>query len=215
LEKEQHLYSPDVTVEFNKTAYNNEELFSQWIDKKFTSAVADMSDVLLVMDVASFHKTDHIKQRLKKLKITLALIPPGLTSFLQPLDTAVNAPIKLWLQEFTNAYITEKERQKPGMKWSVSDRRIMTTWTVAQAVRRLEERDDLVQRAFIQTRISIRPDGTQDYLIKIKDITKTQISWTGWERVEDTTVGDISESFGELPVTDLEEVDEFVTTDSS
>ena len=91
----------------------------------------------------------------------------------------------------------------------------MTTWTVAQAVRRLEERDDLVWRAFLQTGISIRPDRTQDYLIKIKDITKTQISWTGWERVEDTTVGDISESFGELPVTDLEEVDEFVTTDSS
>jgi hypothetical protein len=68
-----------------------------------------MSDVLLVMDVASFHKTDHIKQRLKELKITLALIPRGLTSFLQPLDTAVNAPIKLWLQEFTDAYITEKE----------------------------------------------------------------------------------------------------------
>ena len=91
----------------------------------------------------------------------------------------------------------------------------MTTWTVAQAVRRLEERDDLVRRAFLQTGISIRPDGTQDYLIKIKDITKTQISWTGWERMKDTTVGDISESFGELPVTDLEEVDEFVTTDSS
>ena len=80
-----------------------------------------MSDVLLVMDVASFHKTDHIKQCLKELKITLALILPGLTSFLQPLDTAVNAPIKLWLQEFTDTYITEKERQKPGMKWPVSN----------------------------------------------------------------------------------------------
>src|SRR5580692_8253063 len=78
LKKEQHLYSPDVTVEFNKTAYNNEELFSQWIDKEFTPAVADMSDVLLVIDVASFHKTDHIKQCLKELKITLTLIPPGL-----------------------------------------------------------------------------------------------------------------------------------------
>ncbi|KAJ3454583.1 hypothetical protein MRS44_013183 [Fusarium solani] len=33
-EKEKHLYSPDVDVEFNKTAYNNEDLFSSWIDEK-------------------------------------------------------------------------------------------------------------------------------------------------------------------------------------
>ena len=48
--------------------------------------------VLLVMDIAIFHKTDAIKKRFKELKTTLALIPPGLTSFLQPLDTAVNVP---------------------------------------------------------------------------------------------------------------------------
>ena len=29
LEKEQYLYSPDVTIEFNKIAYNNKEIFNQ------------------------------------------------------------------------------------------------------------------------------------------------------------------------------------------
>jgi DNA recombination-dependent growth factor C len=62
-------------MEFNPTAYNA-ELFSRWISEEFAPAIADM-EVLLVMDVASFHKTDDILNDLRKL--------------LQPLDTAINA----------------------------------------------------------------------------------------------------------------------------
>ena len=209
--QESHLYSPDITVEFNKTAYNNEALFNQWMDEEYASAIIGMEEVLLVMDVATFHKTDAIKKRLKELKTTLALIPPGLTSFLQPLDTAVNAPFKVWLEEFVDVYVTEKEQQNPNIKWTVSDRRVMITWTVAQAVCRLEEKSDLVRQAFIQTGISIRPDGSQNYLIKIKDVAKSLIHWTGWEQAEDTTIK--ANETEELPVTALDEIDEFVTID--
>jgi hypothetical protein len=62
-------------------------------------------------------------------------------------------------------YVTAKEQQNPSKKWLVSDPSIMTTWTVAQAARRLKEKNDMVQSAFIQTGISIHPDGSQDYLI--------------------------------------------------
>ena len=162
------------------------------------------------MDVASFHKTEAIKKRHRELKTILALIPPDLTSLLQPLDTAINAPFKIWLEEFTDTYVTAKEQQNPSIKWSVSDRRIMTTWTVAQAARRLKEKNDMVRSAFIQTGISIRPDGSQDYLIRIKDVAKSQICWTGWEQAEDGTTITGNE-YGELPITALDEIDEFVT----
>jgi hypothetical protein len=201
-DQESHLYSPDVTVEFNRTAYNNEELFSQWLEKEYAPVIDGGEEVLLVMDVTSFHKTEAIKKQLRELKTTLALIPPGLTSLLQPLDTAINAPFKIWLEEFTDTYVTAKEQQNPSIKWSVSDRRIMTTWTVAQAARRLKEKNDMVRSAFIQTGISIRPDGSQDYLIRIKDVAKSQICWTGWEQAEDGTTITGNE-YGELPITAL------------
>ena len=84
----------------------------------------------------------------------------------------------------------------------------MTTWTVAQAAHCLKEKNDMVRSAFIQTGISICPDGSQDYLIRIKDVAKCQICWTGWEQAEDGTTINEHE---ELPITALDEIDEFVT----
>ena len=73
-----------------------------------------------------------------------------------------------------------------------------------------ERKNDMVRSAFIQTGISIRPDGSQDYLIRIKDVAKSQICWTGWEQAEDGTIITGNE-YGELPITALDEIDEFVT----
>lgn len=150
-DQEKHLYSPDVTVEFNPTAYNDAQLFSRWIPEEFAPAIADMEEILLVVDVVSFHKTDNILKDLRELGTTVALIPPGLTSLLQSLDTAVNGVFKQWLQEFTDEYITEKERENQNMKWTVGARRVMTTWTVAKAARRLAENGDMVRRALLSS----------------------------------------------------------------
>lgn len=204
--QEKHLYSPEVTVEYNPTAYNNEELFLKWLEEEYTPVTTEIGEVLLVMDVAAFHKTPAIKAKIRELKTTLALIPAGMTSLLQPCDTAVNSPLKQWLQEFTDEYVVEWEVKNPGKKWTVSDRRIMTTWTVAKAINCLAEKKELVQRAFIQTGISIRPDGSQNSQIRIKGIANTELDWNGWET---TGITIVAESHQELPVTPLEEVGEF------
>jgi hypothetical protein len=43
-----------------------------------------------------------------------ALIPPGLTSYLQPLDTAVNGPFKKLLQQTADEYIERLEKEERG-----------------------------------------------------------------------------------------------------
>ncbi|RFU28389.1 hypothetical protein B7463_g7932, partial [Scytalidium lignicola] len=206
--KEKHLYHPGVTVEFNLTAYNNEGLFMQWIDEELI-LTANQTDTLLVMDVATFHKTDLILERLKSANITTALIPPGCTSLLQPLDTAVNGPFKQWLREASDEYMESIESTDPNFKWSTSDKRIMTTHIVAKAAQRLEqEKKEMVVQSFIQCGISIRPDGSEDSQIKVKDIPTTAIDFTGWESINFDVEYVKNELFKEVPeaVDNMEEV---------
>jgi hypothetical protein len=52
-------YDPRVDVHFNETAYNNEELFFQWL-KDVYIPYANGDNSMMVMDVAIFHKTEGI-----------------------------------------------------------------------------------------------------------------------------------------------------------
>ncbi|KAI8395679.1 hypothetical protein FOFC_06717 [Fusarium oxysporum] len=167
LEKEGHLYAQDVTVEYNEHAYNNESLFGRWIDTTLLKLhQQEEEDLLLVMDAAAFHKTETIKQKLKTYNISTAMIPAGCTCILQPLDVSVNKPFKAWLQEATDLYEERFEAEKgPDYKWSVSDKRVMITHIVSQAVQRLKS-----------------DEGVEiDHLISIKGIRNEEIDFTGWE----------------------------------
>lgn len=80
-EEEKPFYSSEVTVEFNSTAYNNEESFLRWIRTELAD-ILHGKEHLLVMDVASFHKTESVLKELKDRGVTPAMIPPGCTSML-------------------------------------------------------------------------------------------------------------------------------------
>ncbi|KAG5933037.1 hypothetical protein E4U60_004724 [Claviceps pazoutovae] len=103
------------------------------------------------MDVVAFHKTPAVKAKLRVLGVVTAMIPPGCTSLLQPLDTTINKPVKA-------------------------------------AARRLAARSSLVSKAFMDCVLGIRPDGSQDDLIRIKDIPASEIEFTRWKVAEDTTM---------------------------
>jgi hypothetical protein len=135
------------------------------------------------MDAAAFHKTETILQYIRqcKPKIRTALIPPGLTSLVQPLDTAVDAPFKKLLQEEADVYMEELENNG-GMPqpWTLRDRRQMATVIVGRAWERLQADPDLIQRAFLNCGISIHPDGSEDHLINIKVIENSSLDPNGW-----------------------------------
>ncbi len=165
------------------------------------------------MDVVSFHKTPKILELLRGMNVTIALIPPGLTSLLQPLDTAIDGPLKVWLKEYADLYIAEWEREHPGRKWTIGDKRVMTTFIVAKAVKRLqEEAGDMIRHAFKQTGISIRPDGVEVTEIKIKGVDRSQIDWANWETAEAIP---ISAKHEEVAMTTLEEISTFVTAEEA
>ncbi|KAK1773022.1 hypothetical protein QBC45DRAFT_437964 [Copromyces sp. CBS 386.78] len=61
-----------VTVEFNKTVYNNEQLMVKWINK----------ELALLIDAAAFYKIKEVFDALDKYGINRALIPSGLIPLL-------------------------------------------------------------------------------------------------------------------------------------
>ncbi|KAG7423230.1 hypothetical protein Forpi1262_v015605 [Fusarium oxysporum f. sp. raphani] len=137
------------------------------------------------MDAVAFHLSPPVKDAVCKQNITTALVPVGCTGMLQPLDTAVNKLIKDWIREFILDCELEQER-KGKTRWSVSDRRIMTTWVIARAFERLKAKKDLIEKAFLDVGITVRPDGSQDNLIRIKGID--EIDFTGWETASEITI---------------------------
>lgn len=176
-EKENKLYDKRVTVTFNKTAYNNTSLVTRQLEHDVKPTLGD-KPTLLVWDHAAFHKTDEVKEKLKELNITSAMIPAGCTSLLQPLDVAINKPFKEWLREATDDII---ESMPPIETWTTSQRRILTTKIVGMAWEKLQEREkevQLISRSFIHTGIAIKTDGSQDHLIRIKD--HPNVSFKDW-----------------------------------
>ncbi|PUU73212.1 hypothetical protein B9Z19DRAFT_911315, partial [Tuber borchii] len=95
--KEGHLWYTGVTVEFNDTAYNNEKLFLEFIENElcpvlrnthnpptshtmpptYEADTALSHESLLLMDVAGFHTTETVLEKLHSAQITTSLIPSG------------------------------------------------------------------------------------------------------------------------------------------
>ena len=188
-EREKHLYNQSVSIHYNETAYNNETLTMQWINDELIPILQPTAtdEVLLALDAAAFHKTLAIKDKLKKSYIATAMVPSGCTGILQPLDTAVNKLFKELLREETELYIdTQEDAGEDIEKWTTKDKRVMVTHVVAAAWERFcSTKKALVQKAFKDVGLSIRPDGSEDHLLSIKGYKhgKPEIGdWTSAEQ---------------------------------
>jgi hypothetical protein len=104
------------------------------------------------MDAASFHKTEAILDFIRQSTplITIAFIPLGLTSLVQPLNTAVNGLFKILLQEKIGVYSDELEKRE-GLPnpWILKDRRKMTIVIVGRAWERLSANTSMIKQAFL------------------------------------------------------------------
>lgn len=76
-------------------------------------------ETLVVLDSVRGHITDNMKQAIKSVN---AVIPAGMTKFLQPLDISVNCSFKVFLQWLWEQWMTEGDHllTKTGhMKWAI------------------------------------------------------------------------------------------------
>jgi hypothetical protein len=180
-------YDERVEVYFNETAYNNEKLFHAWLRDIYQPYVTQQAynneESLIVMNAALFHKTENILDFIRNSEpsMTIALIPSGLISLVQPLDTTVNGPFKQLFREEADIYIEELENEgRIPDNWDVKDRRIMATIIVARAWDRLRANTNLIKQLFLHCGIFIHSSGCEDHLINIKGVDNSSLDPNGW-----------------------------------
>jgi len=210
LGNESHSYHPGIEVIFNEKAYMNDLVFLNYIETLLVPALGGRP-TLFCLDLMGSHKTPAVLEKLKSHNITPSLIPGRCTSLVQPLDVAINNPFKEIMRELTDEAIFAMESAETFHKWSVRDRRILTTTCVGDAFYRFHlEKADIIQRIFGKVGLSLLPiDGSCDSELHIKGFTGLEIG--NWR--ED--FGTIDEE-AEIPETcDNDEGIDFIPSEES
>ena len=145
---------------------------------------------LLVIDATGFHKTKDVFDALDKHGINRAMIPSGLTPLLQPLDTHINKSIKQYLSKAYNEYIERIKATNGDFDgWNPSKKRIMLTHIVVRSIEMLNNKNpNLVAKSFVDCSISIHPDGSQDYKIRLKGINWREIDFSRYQNADNTEI---------------------------
>lgn len=92
-----HVKKNEIYIRCQENVWASEDLFYEWLTKVWFRSNANIkpsANILLVMDRATIHFSERIKDLFAKNKSKYVLIPPGATKYLQPLDIAINKPFK-------------------------------------------------------------------------------------------------------------------------
>jgi len=86
----------DVIVRAQDKGWMTEELMLEWLKIVWGHRPRTFLNQpsILVLDAFKGHLTDSMKNRLRKMKTELVVIPGGMTSVLQPMDVSINKPFK-------------------------------------------------------------------------------------------------------------------------
>ena len=175
LGRERERYHPEVLVEYNPTAYMNDKLFENYITTHLIPVLGGRP-TLFAIDLMGSHKTPAVLELLRNNDITPSLIPPGCTGLVQPLDVSINKPLKELLRDLTDQKIFDLESAADFERWTVGDRRVMTTQCVGEAFSQFHTtKANLISRSFHKTGLSLPINGSLDSELDIKGFTNLEI----------------------------------------
>uniref|UniRef100_A0A8C5MVE4 HTH CENPB-type domain-containing protein n=1 Tax=Leptobrachium leishanense TaxID=445787 RepID=A0A8C5MVE4_9ANUR len=156
-------FPPRITVRTHGKGWMDEDGTKKWIEEIWNGrpgAALKKKPSLLVWDMFRAHTSDDIKQLAKSSQVTLAVIPGGLTSVLQPLDVCLNKPFKDRVRKMWHEWMSSGQAQLT----KVGNLQKPEIELIAKCVRdALEEiPEEMVQRAFKKCGISNAMDGSED-----------------------------------------------------
>ena len=179
-------YDPRVAVQFNPNAYANESVLVNWITDMLVPALPT-GPRLLALDVAKFHKTNAVLDTLHSHDIIPAMIPPGCTGLMQPLDVAINKPLKDILQSLVEDALDRYEEQsgedlrEMGRTSAVEDRRVLVQHCLADAWETFcTTKRELIVSSFRKVGLSLPIDGSCDEELSVKGIPSEDLKVGNW-----------------------------------
>lgn len=115
-------FPPDVLVRANAKGWMNQGLMELWLREVWNKRQhnnSDPSQSLLILDSARCHLTESLRN-LYKESSKIAVVPGGLTRYLQPLDVGINKPFKdkmkegweQWMADTTKASYTKSGHRR-------------------------------------------------------------------------------------------------------
>jgi hypothetical protein len=155
---------------------------SSAIQMGFCLLPSDKEPQLLVLDAFVAHKgkTDQemrdendFVEEFKKLNTTISIVPAGGTGYMQVLDGFINKKIKEFelIQEEEEIHYNLYETEWKSGKFSVGDGRVLLAEWMLKAYNLLHEnyRESII-KPFEQVGLSLSPDGSEDWKLKIRDL---------------------------------------------
>jgi len=184
-------YDPRIAVYFNANAYANETVLLHWINNLLVPALPAGHPSMLALDVTKFHKTDTILSTLHSHDIIPAMIPPGCTGLVQPLDVSINKPLKDILRNLIEDAMELFEQQtgddlyESQKSSAMEERRVLIQHCLAQAWHTFcTTRREVIVSSFRKLGLSLPIDGSCDSELSIKGFCPEQLVIGDW-RVAD------------------------------
>jgi len=150
-------------------------LFERYITNHFVPVLGGRP-TLFTLDLMGSHKTPAVLELLRNNNITPSLIPAGCTSLVQPLDVFINKPLNELMCDLTDEKIFELESAADFEKWTIGDRRVMTTHCVGEAYAQFHtEKANIIVSSFRKLGLSLPIDCTSDHELDIKGFENLEI----------------------------------------
>ncbi|KAJ1202141.1 hypothetical protein NDU88_005942 [Pleurodeles waltl] len=156
-------FLPRITVRAHVKGWMDEDGTKKWLEEVWNGrpgAALKKKTSLLVWDMFRAHTSDDIKILAKSSQVTLAVIPGGLTSVLQPLDVCLNKPFKDRVRKMWCEWMSSGQaRLTKGGNMMKPDIELIAKW-FRDAWEEIPE--DMVKHAFKKCGISNAMDGSED-----------------------------------------------------
>lgn len=186
------VFPKDVIIRAQPKGWMTEELMKDWIDVVWNKRPGAMLQPksLLVLDAFKGHTTDPVKNALKKKKSDIGIIPGGMTSQLQPLDVCLNKPVKDYIKQEYNKWLSNDDLPLTATgKVKRASASTIAQW-VSIAWKRIPE--EMVRKSFKKCCISNNLDGSEDDILYEDHVLQNDEVMSSSD--EDTDSGEDSDS---------------------
>ena len=149
----------NINIKCQINSWVNKDIFIEWLKNTWfrTYSFKPATGTILYMDRAKSHLTEDIFSLFKDNNSIYRLIPPGLTSYCQPLDLSINKPFKDALKlKYRNFCIEFKNTKKPKPE-------DMINW-VSEVWWSDTIKPVTIQHSFKKAGINLKLDNSEDYM---------------------------------------------------